>query len=344
MKVKTLIIGNGDYESKEVKRLFDDMGNEATLAASGRQGMKLASAQHPDLIILDLALHDISAIEVCRWSKLNMLTKKVPIIMLGGRKEIKERIVCLKEGAVDYISKPVDQLELKVRFDSFVRERLLSDALKMKEMEYNDLLTNVDSLAIFDPVTGLVSKERFQAIVAKELKRTSRYKSPFSCLIIEVDQEEEIIDSCGQEVRDKALKSISEEIKEQVRAVDTLARNGEKGFMLLLTEQDQGKAVLIATTISERIGRISLEEFSDKEKKMSVSIGISSIPDPGIKRVQEVLVCAEYALDKAKKVGRGRVQAIRMMEVEAGKNSRSMECLGGLPNSGIPSRQDKTFC
>lgn len=342
MKVKTLIIGNGDYESKQVKRLFDDMGNEAVLAESGRRGMKIASAQHPDLIILDLALHDISAIEVCRWSKLNMLTKKVPIIMLGGRKEIKERIVCLKEGAVDYISKPVDQLEVKVRFDSFVREKLLSDALKMKEMEYTDLLMNVDAPVIFDPVTGLVGRVRFQAIVAKELKRSSRYKSPFSCLIIDVDPGMEMNDSCGQEVSDKAMKAISEAIKEQVRAVDTLARNGEKGFMLLLTEQDQEKAVMIATAIAERIGRIPLEEVSTKEKKMSVGIGVSSIPDPGIKQVHEILMCAEYALDKAKENGGGTVQSVRMMEVE--KNPRPMKRQEGLPNSETSSRQDKTFC
>ncbi|HIE64510.1 MAG: diguanylate cyclase [Nitrospira sp.] len=342
MKVKTLIIGNGDYESKQVKRLFDEMGNEAVLAASGRQGMQIASAQHPDLIILDLALHDISAIEVCRWAKLNMLTKKVPIIMLGGKKEIKERIVCIKEGAVDYIGKPVDQLEVKIRFDSFVREKLLSDALKIKEMEYNDLILNVDSLVIFDPVTGLVGKERFQSIIAKELKRASRYKSAFSCLIIDVNQGNKDNDSCGQGVSDVDLKAISEAIKEQVRAVDTLARNGEKGFMLLLTEQDQGTAVMIATAIAERIGKIPSERISTKEKELSVCIGISSMPDQGIKRAQGIIMCAEYALDKAKKTGEGRVQSARMMEVE--KNPWPMKRQEGLPKEETSPRQDKTFC
>lgn len=341
MKVKTLIIGNGAYESKQVKRLLDDMGYEAILAESGRQGMKMASEQPPDLIILDLALHDISAIEVCRWSKSNMLTKKVPIIISGARTKIKERIVCLKEGAVDYISKPIDQLEVKVRFDSFVREKSLSDALKMKEMEYNDLLMNVDSLVIFDPVTGLVSKERFQVILAKEFERASRFKSSFSCLIIDVDHIKEINDSYGQEVGEKVLRTISKTIKEQVRAVDTLARNGENGFMLLLTEQDQGKAVMIATWISERIGRISLEEISAKEKKVTVSIGISSIPDPGIKQVQQILVCADCALDKAKKIGGGTVQSVRMMEVE--EKLWSMKRQDGLFNTGTSSRQDKTL-
>jgi len=332
MKVKTLIIGNGDYESKQVKRLFDEMGNEAVLAESGRQGMKIASAQDPDLIILDLALHDISAIEICRWAKLNMLTKKVPIIMLGGKKEIKERIVCLKEGAVDYIGKPVDQLEVRIRFDSFIREKLLSDALKIKEMEYNDLLLNVDSLVIFDPVTGLVSKERFESIIAKELKRTSRYKSSFACLIIDVDQGDEENDEHGQGVSDEDLKVISAAIREQVRAVDTLARNGEKGFMLLLTEQDQGKAVMIATAIAERIGKIRSEKISTKGTELSVSIGISSIPDPGIKRVQGIMMCAEYALGKAKKMGGGRVQSARMLEVE--KNPWPLKRPDRLPKAG----------
>lgn len=83
-------------------------------AVTGEQGIAMAVAQPPDLIILDLSLPDMDGIEVCKvireWSK-------VPIIILSVRDREKEKVAALDSGADDYLTKPfgIDELLARIR-------------------------------------------------------------------------------------------------------------------------------------------------------------------------------------------------------------------------------------
>ena len=93
---------------------------KVSVASSGEEGLTLAAAQKPDLIILDLSLPDMDGVEVCtrlrEWSQ-------VPIIILSVREGERDKVFALDKGADDYLTKPFDQRELQVRVKNLIDQR-----------------------------------------------------------------------------------------------------------------------------------------------------------------------------------------------------------------------------
>jgi DNA-binding response OmpR family regulator len=95
-------------------------------AATGEQGLQLATGDEPDLVLLDWVLPDMSGIDVCR--ELRRRGAICPILMLTGRTSKVDVVVGLQVGADDYITKPVDIHELAARLSAHLRRARMSPA------------------------------------------------------------------------------------------------------------------------------------------------------------------------------------------------------------------------
>lgn len=313
---KILIIDDSVFESKHLTLLLQDQGHEVVSAETGANGMKMIKMEHPDLILLDLVLPDISGREICRWAKHNADTQMIPVIIITARAEVEERVAGFQEGANDYITKPFDDLELKARIAAVLREKHLRDELQKKNSEFEDLLRKFEKMAVTDSLTGLFNRRRFEEALAREFERFVRYNVPFSCLMIDVDHFKTINDTYGHDVGDTVLKGIANTIQKQIRTVDTVARYGGDEFVLLLTQQKKEEAEKVAVRMIKRLRQQTVEGMDKKGEKVTVSIGIASVPDPDLKNKEQVVQCADYALYKAKKKGRDRFQSASIKEIE----------------------------
>ncbi|MGB9604935.1 MAG: response regulator transcription factor, partial [Bryobacteraceae bacterium] len=88
-------------------------------AGDGEQGLAKASAGGFDLIILDVMLPRLSGFEVCR--RLRQAGVETPILMLTARSQVVDKVVGLKTGADDYVTKPFDMMELLARIEALLR-------------------------------------------------------------------------------------------------------------------------------------------------------------------------------------------------------------------------------
>jgi two-component system, OmpR family, KDP operon response regulator KdpE len=98
---------------------------DVVTAADGRQALQAATAQHPDLVVLDLGLPDIDSVEVIR----NLRTwTPVPIVVLSGRTGSRDKVDALDAGADDYVTKPFSIDELLARIRAVTRRRSAPEA------------------------------------------------------------------------------------------------------------------------------------------------------------------------------------------------------------------------
>jgi len=98
-----------------------DAGHEVFVAAEGRKGIELANEEHPDVVLLDLMLPDMSGLEVCRTLKASDKTKDIPVVMVTARGEEIDRVVGFELGADDYVVKPFSVRELLLRLRAVLR-------------------------------------------------------------------------------------------------------------------------------------------------------------------------------------------------------------------------------
>lgn len=92
-------------------------------ASDGMEGFRLARAERPDLIVLDLMLPGLDGKEVCRRVRRDSELKTIPIVMLTAKVEEVDRIIGFEIGADDYITKPFSVRELILRVQAVLRRR-----------------------------------------------------------------------------------------------------------------------------------------------------------------------------------------------------------------------------
>lgn len=116
---KVLIVEDDEAMAVALRDGFDYEGYEVTLARDGAEGMRLATGATPDLIILDVMLPRVTGLDICK--RLRTEGSTVPIIMLTARGQEVDKVLGLKLGADDYVTKPFSFLELMARVEAVMR-------------------------------------------------------------------------------------------------------------------------------------------------------------------------------------------------------------------------------
>lgn len=134
-------------------------------AMSGESALKKVEEIHPDIILLDVMMPGIDGFETCRRLKINESTKDIPVIFMTALSETVDKVTGLSVGAVDYLTKPVQEEELKARLNSHLtirnlnlslqeqNKRLQEEILKRQQKEEELRLSNQ---AIAASINGIV--------------------------------------------------------------------------------------------------------------------------------------------------------------------------------------------
>jgi DNA-binding response OmpR family regulator len=104
-----------------VRHHLEREGIRCVHAPDGATALRLARADHPDLVVLDLMLPGLDGLEVCRQLRAEPATRRLPVIMLTARSEEVDRVVGLELGADDYVVKPFSPRELVARVRAVLR-------------------------------------------------------------------------------------------------------------------------------------------------------------------------------------------------------------------------------
>lgn len=105
--------------------------------ADGGEALLLVEETHPDLILLDWMLPNMSGIEICRRLRANEKTRNIPVIMVTARSEESDKLMGLDYGADDYITKPFSPAELIARCRAVLRR--IRPAFSQESLNFSDL-------------------------------------------------------------------------------------------------------------------------------------------------------------------------------------------------------------
>lgn len=122
-QLKVLVVDDEDNIIELIRLGLRYEGFQVEVASDGEQGITVAQRENPDLIILDVMMPGIDGLEVCRRLRDNPTTRDVPILMLTAKDEVGDRILGLKTGADDYVTKPFDFYELLERIRAILRRQ-----------------------------------------------------------------------------------------------------------------------------------------------------------------------------------------------------------------------------
>jgi DNA-binding response OmpR family regulator len=230
-KPKILIIEDDLDVAEMLNAYFRVQGYEVFTVNWGEDGVRSCQTVHPDLVILDIRLPDIDGYEVARRLRSDRRTAEVPIIFLTEKRDRSDRLQGLELGADDYITKPFDVQELRLR---------VRNALK-----------RVSQGSLTNPVTGLPEG----ALVDEKISEVLG-KDGVAVLFVSIDNMVSFREAYGFVASDDVLRAISLMIVNTMREIsrpeDFLGHISGTDFILVLPPSN-------LTALSEKL-RIRLEQ------------------------------------------------------------------------------------
>lgn len=135
-------------------------------ASSGKEAIQKLKEEKLDLILLDVMMPEISGYEVCKIVKDDPETQFIPVLMLTALSEIEDRIKGIEVGADDFLTKPINRLELKTRAKSLLRVKCMHDRL-VADRNSLEIKNRVQSIltAIIPTLLRVVSNEEKKVII-----------------------------------------------------------------------------------------------------------------------------------------------------------------------------------
>src|SRR3712207_2008431 len=142
---KVLIVEDDQAMAVALRDGFTYEGYSVQVARDGQTGLKLAGEKGLDLVILDVMLPRVSGLDVCR--QLRGAGNNTPIIMLTARGQEIDKVLGLKTGADDYVTKPFSFLELMARVDAVLRRAARSheEGEAVESVSFGDVEMNFKS-------------------------------------------------------------------------------------------------------------------------------------------------------------------------------------------------------
>lgn len=218
-----ILIVEDDLDLSEMLSSYFRVQNyDISTAAWGEEALRLSREKTFDLVMLDIRLPDIDGYEVCRQLRLQRQTKNVPIIFLTEKRDRVDKLQGLELGVVDYITKPFDIQELRLRV--------------------RNSINNAGRAALNNSVTDLPEG----ALVDERLNRIIDSQDKWALLQLSIHSLDTFREMYGFVAADDVLRAVALMIRNAIRE-----HGSERDFIGHLTNVD-----FVVITNTEQVGRI----------------------------------------------------------------------------------------
>jgi CheY-like chemotaxis protein len=233
-KGRILVVEDDVDISKMLRIYFDSQGYEVLVANRGNDALDTCRMKLPNVVVLDIQLPDIDGYEICRILRSNTRTSYVPIIFLTQKDERSDKIAGLELGADDYITKPFDIEELKLRVEGAIRR------------SQREALTH--------PVTNLPAGK----LIEEQLKKVKDSTEPWKLLYFGIRNVTAFKETVGPIHVNEVLIFLADIMRESVEAHGTLndfiGQASDNDFIIITTPE---QASIICKTVTQRFNEES---------------------------------------------------------------------------------------
>lgn len=298
--MRVLIADDSVVSRRLLQATLEKWGCEVVVACDGSEAWDLLqSDRSPRLAILDWVMPGLTGPEVCRRVRERGREPYTYLLLLTS-KSLKEDIIeGMDAGADDYITKPFDQHELKVRLRAGIRIiDLQSELLEAREA--------LREQATKDALTKLWNRSSILDLLDQELVRSERDQRPVGVLLMDLDHFKGVNDNHGHFAGDAALRETAARLRSCVRPYDLVGRYGGEEFLIVLPGSDEDAVRSQAERMRELLSNLEMET-TEGSFRLTGSFGaVSGVPG-GAVNAEYLIRRADEALYRAKREGRDRV-------------------------------------
>lgn len=296
MPANILIVDDSAVQVRVLTEILNQDNHSIFTSFDGSGVLELMIDNRIDVVLLDVVLPGMDGFELLQMIQGCEQTKMVPVIMVTSMTNPLSVKKALEMGAMDYIKKPVEPIEVIARVHSALRLKHQQDMLQ--EYANQDGLTKIWNKAYVN--------EALKTMMNKGLElKTGVAFGMFDC-----DLFKRVNDSYGHVAGDAVLFAVAGIIKKSVKRSDIVGRYGGEEFCVILPNATLEASFIVCERIRYGVEKMAVP-FNGEEIKITISGGIAAADaEPG-KNYIELIEEADMALYKAKQAGRNRIEFLR---------------------------------
>lgn len=312
--ISKVVLGHYDEQQMaEIEGILTGLGLEVITSQKGEDIVKLTKERKPGLVLVDALMPGMNGFEICRLIKENMGKRYVTVVIMTDREDAYSRGRARFVEADDILTHPIEVSQVKTVLKAPYEEMDNTDKIVLGKKEKHDkflssLLKGRTSIKpdgliakISDPLTGLCNRAYIHLKLEEEFKKSRRYGTPLSCILVEINNFENIFNKYGKNGVNEVLVEVASMLLCESRDIDISGRIEDSKFLILLPSTQLDGAKIMAKRVFFNILERPIE-LSEGEAKvvLKISAGISHHPSPDIRTVEDMLNKAVRGLNWAK--------------------------------------------
>lgn len=246
---------------------------------------------HPDLILMDIYMPEVSGIELARIIQQHRAYLGVPLVFLSAERDPAKQLAALGHGGDNFLVKPIDPTELV-------------KAVSVRAGHYQTMR----ALMLKDSMTGLLNHSRLLEQLDHELRRAARLGNTLSVAMIDIDHFKSVNDAWGHAVGDHVILTLARLLRERLRSTDIVGRYGGEEFLVVMPDTEPDNAWQVIETLRQSFEKIPMHAGGACfNVTFSAGLATAALESQDRKIVEK----ADAALYEAKRTGRNRIYPLR---------------------------------
>jgi diguanylate cyclase (GGDEF)-like protein len=305
--VRILIAEDDPVSSRVLAATLMKWGHEVVVTGNGLEAWQVLRGENPPLLaILDWMMPGMDGLEVCRKVRHETANSPTYLILLTAKSRKEDLIEGFEAGADDFLTKPFDRHELRVRLQVGARVVELQRSLAERVCELEAAIVErqraeeaLRNLTLTDDLTGLHNHRGFFTIAEHHLKIARRSNQSSLLIYADLDGLKQINDTYGHNEGSQAITKAAGILRRTFRDSDLIARLGGDEFVILVADASMSNIESITRRLCENF-RINNEQGNHRYK-LSLSLGTVCIDVHTNSTIEELIAAADEAMYEHKR-------------------------------------------
>jgi two-component system cell cycle response regulator len=320
-RFKVLAVDDDPVALEVLIKYLTSEGYDVVSARSGKEGLRVALSEIPELVIADWEMPGMEGTELCRALRKTDVGRSMYFLLLTGTESEEHIVEAFDSGADDFASKPFIPRLLGARIQSGIRLAQMQRKIeedkhtRMKHVAELGVLTRkLRSASLTDVLTELPNRRYCMKRLENEWASIQRTDRPLSVVMLDIDKFKDVNDDYGHDVGDLVLKETAAILQDSIRASDEVCRLGGEEFLIIATNTDEQTCRVLAERVRAAM-EASIVNQAGTEVAVTVSLGVACSLG-GYGTMRELLKAADEAVYLAKNSGRNQVRGSSELELE----------------------------
>ena len=306
--MRVLVVGDKSQERRIVCEVLAELGQEAVEAEDGKAGWEAYQAGQFDIVISDYVMPGLNGLELCQAIR-GLPREHYTYILVCSLFFEKQHILAgFEAGVDDYVEKPLDPDELRIRLISAQRVTEIHRQLAHRNRELAQMSEDLLAQSRRDALTGVGNRLRFQDELPRLFDEHRRYGHRFCLGMCDIDNFKLYTDTYGHVAGDAVLTQVAQALNSNIRSSDSLFRMGGEEFLVILADQTEEGALIAAERLCRQVEALDIPHKKNlPHGRVTLTIGITPLTAIDEAGIDIDLQRADGYLYEGKAAGRNRV-------------------------------------